>query len=45
LKRESEREAFFLIAAWIDGWMDGSNKQKQIDREREREAFSFFFFI
>lgn len=48
MKRESEREAFFLIAAWMDGWMDGSNKQKQIDRggERERERpFLFLFYI
>jgi hypothetical protein len=45
LKRESEREAFFLIAAWMDGWMDGSNKQKQIDRERERGLFFLLFYI
>lgn len=37
-----------MIAAWMDGWMDGSNKQKQIDRggERERERpFLFLFYI
>jgi hypothetical protein len=36
----------------VDGWMDGSNKQKQIDRGRERERerererpFLFLFYI
>jgi hypothetical protein len=47
LKRESEREAFFLIAAWMDGWMVGQTNKNRLterEREREREAFSFFFF-
>lgn len=34
-----------MIAAWMDGWMDGSNKQKQIDRERERGLFFLLFYI
>jgi len=46
-ERESEREAFFLIAAWMDGWMGQTNKNRltggEREREREREAFSFSF--
>jgi hypothetical protein len=50
LKRESEREAFFLIAAWMDGWMGQTNKNRltggERERERERERpFLFLFYI
>ena len=47
---ERERERGLFLDCGVDGWMDGSNKQKQIDRGRERERererpFLFLFYI